>query len=242
MKKQCNAILDVVTESLARTQKALRLDNRADDRAAIIKAALRVKELAEGDNNTKVIITTDKSATNVNDDNNSINTSNKKNTANGSVRKPPPSSSNNNRTAGADKRNTTITGGGAGKSYIDEEEEDEEFDFGENDALMVPLSAAAKHGIDNNLLYIGDNQEEDALDNYSEVADDGNDGGNGSKRKGRKPASSSARKGAASSKTKALPKAKQLSIIDSASGRATTSRRAATAKVTKKLALSTYFV
>jgi hypothetical protein len=49
IKKQPNAILDMVTDSLNRTQKALQQDKSADDKAAILKATSRVKEKAEED-------------------------------------------------------------------------------------------------------------------------------------------------------------------------------------------------
>lgn len=47
IKKQPNAIIDLVNDSLNRTQKALNLDKSADDKAAILKATTRVKQEAE---------------------------------------------------------------------------------------------------------------------------------------------------------------------------------------------------
>ena len=49
IKKQPNAIIDLVNDSLNRTQKVLNLDKGADDKNAILKAAARVKQKAEED-------------------------------------------------------------------------------------------------------------------------------------------------------------------------------------------------
>lgn len=49
VKKQPNAIIDLVTESLNRTQKLLNADKSADDKAAILKATSKVKQKTEDD-------------------------------------------------------------------------------------------------------------------------------------------------------------------------------------------------